>query len=117
MTDNPEIVAQLRPTASDIELRSGWVAEEIRWDGADREIAYDPARFRVLRAAGDSFDPELRALFVEHGWRRFGVDSESAELWVRYLDQTGVARLDRLSAPAIHADGTAAAGPDAVEVA
>jgi hypothetical protein len=93
------------------------VAEDIRWDGEDREIAYDPARFQVLRASRDSFDPELRALFAEHGWRRFGVDSESAELWVRDLDQTGLARLDRLRAPAAHTTGTEATGPDALYVA
>jgi hypothetical protein len=118
MTDSHEIVAQLRPTtATDLPLPAGWVAEEIRWDGEDREIAYDPARFQVLRASRDSFDPELRALFAEHGWRRFGVDSEGAELWVRDLDQTGLARLDRLRAPAAHTTGTEATGPDALYVA
>jgi hypothetical protein len=80
-------------------------------DGEDREIAYDPARFQVLRAARDSFDSELRALFAEHGWRRFGVDSEGAELWVRDLDQTGLARLDRLRSPAVPSAGSQATGP------
>jgi hypothetical protein len=117
MSDLPEIVAQLRPVATDLALPAGWVAEEIRWDGEDREITYDPARFQVLRASGDRFDPELRVLFVEHGWRRFGVDSEGAELWVRDLDQTGLARLDRLSRPIADNSGTEATGPDALYVA
>jgi hypothetical protein len=117
MTDTPEIIAQLRPAATELELPAGWVAEEIRWDGQDREIAYDPARFQVLRAARDSLDPELRALFTEHGWRRFGLDAEGAELWVRDLDQTGLARLDRLSAADTHTSGPEATGPDALYVA
>ena len=117
MTDRPEIVAQLRPADTELALPAGWVAEEIRWDGVDREIAYDPRRFQVLRASRDSFDPELRALFAEHGWRRFGVDSEAAELWVRDLDQSGLARLDRLRAPAADTAGIEAAGPDALYVA
>jgi hypothetical protein len=117
MTDSPEIVAQLRPAATELELSAGWVAEEIRWDGEDREIAYDPARFQILRAGRDSFDAELRALFAEHGWRPFGVDSEGAELWVRDLYQTGLARLDRLHAPAVHTGGPEATGPDALYIA
>jgi hypothetical protein len=117
MTESPEIVAQLRPADTELELPAGWVAGEIRWDGVDREIAYDPRRFQVLRASRDSFDPQLRALFAEHGWRRFGVDSEGAELWVRDLDQSGLARLDRLRAPAADMAGIEAAGPDALYVA
>jgi hypothetical protein len=114
MTDSHEVVAQLRPGDTDLALPAGWVAEEIRWDGEEREIAYDPARFQVSRPGRDSFDPELRALFAEHGWRRFGVDSEGAELWVRDLDQTGLARLDRIAAPAAEVE---AAGPEALDVA
>jgi hypothetical protein len=117
MTDSPEIVAQLRPAESELALPAGWVAEEIRWDGVDREIAYDPRRFQVLRASRDSFDPELRDLFGAHGWRRFGVDSEGAELWVRDHDQSGLARLDRLRTPTVDAAGVDPAGPDALYVA
>jgi hypothetical protein len=116
MTDRPEIVAQVRPADTELAVPAGWVAEEIRWDGVDREIAYDPRRFQVLRASRDSFDEELRALFAEHGWRRFGVDSEGAELWVRDLDQSGLARLDRLRGPAADV-GIEAAAPDALDVA
>lgn len=114
MTDGPEIVAQLRPADSELALPAGWVAEEIRWDGVDRALAYDPRRFQVLRTARDTFDAELRLLFQEHGWRRFGVDAEGAELWVRDRHQSGLARLDRLSRPAVEAEP---ASPDALYIA
>jgi hypothetical protein len=117
MPPRPETVAQLRPVATELALPAGWVAEEIRWDGQDREIAYDPARFQVLRAARDSLDAELCGIFAEHGWRRFGVDTEGAELWVQDRDRTGLARLDRLSRPAAPSLGAEATGPDALYVA
>jgi hypothetical protein len=117
MDDRREIVAQLRLSEVDLELPEGWVAEEIRWDGVDREIAYDPRRFQILRASSDSFDAELHALFGAYGWRRFGVDSEGAELWVRDLDQSGLARLDRLRSATADAAGVESAGRDALYVA
>lgn len=117
MTNRPEIVAQLWPAESGLALPDGWVAEEIRWDGVDREIAYDSRRFQILRAGRDTFDAELRALFGAYGWRCFGVDSEGAELWVRDLDQSGLARLDRLCAPTADPAGPEAAGTEALYVA
>jgi hypothetical protein len=117
MTDRHEIVAQLRPSDTELDLPAGWVAEEIRWDGIDREIAYDPRRFQIMRAGEDSLDKDRRGLFSTHGWRRFGVDAEGAELWVRDLDQSGLARLDRLRASAADAAGTEAVGRDSLYVA
>jgi hypothetical protein len=117
MRNRPEIVAPLRPAETELALPDGWVAEEIRWDGVDREIAYDPRRFQILRAARDGFDAELRAVFGAYGWRCFGVDSDGAELWVRDLDRSGLARLDRLRAPTADPGGPEAAGPEALYVA
>lgn len=93
-------VAQIRPLESDLPLPDGWVAAEIRWDGSDREIAYDPARFAVLRVHDGSIAGELRALLSQSGWRCCGTDTDAAELWVQDRQQQNLARLDRLSHPA-----------------
>jgi len=96
MKTEPEIVARLRPVESDLALPEGWTAREIRWDGVDREIAFDPRRFRVMRISPGAFDEELREMFDAFGWTRLGMDREGAELWARDRQQSGLARLDHL---------------------
>jgi hypothetical protein len=114
MTDND--IAELRPTNTDLPVRDGWVTEEIRWDGRDHEIAYDPRHHQILRASPDTFDPELLALFETHGWRRFGVDTEGAELWVRDLDRSALAHLGGLCTARVDTQSAGVAGSHAVDV-
>jgi len=106
----PEIVARLRPVDSDLVLPEGWTAREIRWDGVDREIAFDPRRFSVLRISPGAFDAELREMFDAFGWTQLGMDREGAELWAQDRQRSGLARLDRLR-------GAQPDGPSALFVA
>ena len=92
----PEIVARLRPVETDLALPEGWSAREIRWDGVDREIAFDPRRFSVMRISPGAFDDELREMFDAFGWTQLGTDREGAELWARDRQHSGLARLDQL---------------------
>jgi hypothetical protein len=110
MGTEPDIVARLRPVESDLELPEGWTAQEIRWDGVDREIAFDPRRFKVMRISPGAFDEELRDMFDAFGWTQLGTDREGAELWARDRQRSGLARLD-------HLRGAQAEGPTALFVA
>jgi hypothetical protein len=110
MKTEPEIVARLRPVESDLALPAGWTAQEIRWDGVDREIAFDPRRFSVMRISPGAFDEELREMFDAFGWTRLDVDREGAELWARDRQRSGLARLD-------HLRGAEPGGPSALFVA
>jgi hypothetical protein len=110
MGTEPEIVARLRPVESDLALPQGWTSQEIRWDGVDREIAFDSRRFKVMRISAGAFDEELREMFDAFGWTRLGMDREGAELWARDRQRSGLARLDQLR-------GARAEGPTALFVA
>lgn len=111
--DETAVVIRLRPRTGEPALPAGWVAEDIRWDGRDREIAYDRRHLQVMRTTRDTIDRELRATFRSHGWRRLGADTEGVELWVRDREHSRIARLDRLAQHAsVEADR-----PDAPSVA
>jgi hypothetical protein len=92
MTPARRPVAHLRPPNSGLPLPEGWVAEQLRWGGADHEVAYDPARIDLLRVVA-GVDADARRRLAGAGWERVGTDADGDELWV--LDRTGRA-LDRL---------------------
>jgi hypothetical protein len=91
---------------SDLELPKGWTSQEIRWDGIDREIAFDPRRLKVMRISAGAFDEELRDMFDAFGWTRLGIDRDGAELWARDRQPSGLARLHHLRVA--QADGSTA---------
>jgi hypothetical protein len=75
------------------------VAEEIRWNGREAELAYDKKHVHVARLA-PGCGPELREKLAAMGWRHASTDCEQAELWVAMTDELAGARLDRVVARA-----------------
>jgi hypothetical protein len=101
MTPARRPVAHLRPPNSGRPLPPGWVAEAVRWDGVDHEVAYDPTRIHVAHVAAGF--PDASESLAAAGWERVGVDAHGGELWVLDRGRRALERLNHLthtSAPA-----------------